>query len=164
VLARLPFICNGNQILQSPENLAKLTRIYPAIVVAATTAIYGFICFARRNPLRDVALLLIWMTLASPRAWTFNFAVEVLAALLLAAAILDRRPRSWLAMVALLAAPAALIFPTNLIRFSDHWTLAAYILQNKHFDAACIMIVALISIDHRETFPRVKDSCILPGL
>jgi hypothetical protein len=146
VLARLPFITNGRQGLLSPENLAKLIHVYPVIVLVLTAGVYGFLYRSTRNAVRDVGLLLLWMTLASPRAWTFNFAVEILPAMLLAATILDRRRGSWMAVIALICVPIALGFPTNSLSFSDRWTLGAYILQNKHFDAAIILAVAVIFV------------------
>jgi hypothetical protein len=172
VLARLPMITNGRQGLVSADNLAKLIRIYPAIVLVLTAGVYAFLYRSTRRlhtglaasaaialaaeaaspvrasndriVVRDVSLLLLWMTLASPRAWTFNFAVEILPAMLLAGAILDRRPRCWAAIIALLCVPIALGFPTNSLTFSDRWSLGAYALQNKHFDAALILAAALI--------------------
>ena len=171
VLARLPMITNGRQGLLSPDNLAKLIHIYPVIVIALTAGVYAYLyASTRRLPtglaasaasalatksaspaeachdqpvIRDVALLLIWMTLASPRAWTFNFAIEILGAMLLAGVIVDRRGRYWIAIIALLCVPVALGFPTNSLTFSDRWSLGAYLVQNKHFDAAVILAVAI---------------------
>jgi hypothetical protein len=159
VLARLPFITNGNQQLISQADLDKLMHIYPIILIIITALVYGLILISKRNPVRDVALLLLWMTIASPRAWTFNFAVEILPAMLLAAVIVDRRPGSGLEIAALLCAPIALMFPTNLIHFSQAWSLGAYLLQNKHFDAAVIMGFALaIQSDNNGSLPLMSET------
>jgi hypothetical protein len=146
VLARLPAITNGRQGLVSADNLQKLIHVYPLIVLLISGGIYIFLFLAKRNAVRDVALLLLWMTIASPRAWTFNFVVQILPAMLMAAAILDRRRRSWLAVVALIGVPVALAFPTNSLSFSDKWTFWAYMVQNKHFDAAVVMAIAMASV------------------
>ncbi len=151
-LARLPFVSDGNQTHFSADHLATLSRVYPAIVLVLSALVYGWIYLARRHrgtpssteqSLVEVSILLLWMTIASPRAWTFNFAAEILPALLLARAIVERRPRTWLAAAALVGVLVALTLNTNGIKFTPRWSPAGYFIQNKHFDALILLAVAV---------------------
>jgi hypothetical protein len=153
VLARLPWICLGNQAIVSMDNLHRLLNIYPEIVAALTAVIFTCLFFIKLNPLRDTAVLLVWMTLAAPRAWTFNFCVELLPAVYLATVIADRRQQSWLAIAALVCIPIAIVFPTNSLSFGDRWALWSYLLQNKHFIAAAIVALAVVKIPGKTVIP-----------
>jgi hypothetical protein len=160
VLARLPFVSDGNQKQWSADHLATLMHLYPLIVLAITAVLYGwlFLVDRHRNPpsklqvLRDVSLLLMWMTIASPRAWTFNFASELLAGFLVAAAIIDRRPMAWLGILAMVGVLIGQTFPTNNFHFGSQWQWWAFVMQNKHFDALLFLaiVTAVISGYGRE--------------
>ena len=155
VLARLPFITDGKQRLVSAANLANLLKIYPLIVVAITGVIYAGLYLSNRKspkPVFDVALLLLWMTIAAPRAWTFNFAAEILAAFLLADVVVARREHFRLAAAALASVAIALAFPTNSFTYSSRWGLTAYLLQNKHFDALVFLGAVVIAVCHVGVF------------
>lgn len=153
VLARLPFVSDGHQVY-SDTNLAALYRMYPFIVVTAAIAVYGYIWIDQRRwrdtdleqsrTLAHVSLLFIVMTLATPRAWPFNFAIELLPAMIIAAILLDgARPR-WLPAVALLAVFAAICVPSP--AFQGEWRLWAFVIQSKHFFAALLLAYAILAM------------------
>jgi hypothetical protein len=145
VLARLPWICNGTQSQVSTAHLTLLLKLYPPLVLGLTAVLYLLVYLRRTaSVLTDLSLLLLWMTVASPRAWTFNFAAEFLPAVVLSTQVLRQPRKCWVAITALLLAFAALTFPTNLFHFPARWTLWAYMLQNKHFDAAVVMGIAVV--------------------
>ena len=148
VLARTRRISNGFTCSPGPR-LESLQHVYPAVVLAVTAGLYGLLLARRRHadPLRDVSLLLIWMTVASPRAWTFNFVAELPAAVLLASAIVHRRRRWPLAVAALVAAVWAVTFPTNRLPSQHGWSLGTQFLLDKHFVAAVVLAVAVIAVD-----------------
>ena len=149
VLARTPPVSDGVHLF-SPSHLDQLQHAYPAIVLAVTAALYVLLWSRRTgDPVADVSLLLIWMTLASPRAWTFNFAAELPAAILLARAVVDQRRRWPLAAVALLAAVWAITFPTNSLPPQGGWSFGIQFLLDKHFVAAVLMATAVVVIPAR---------------
>jgi hypothetical protein len=136
VLARTQPISDGVHVF-SPAHLQALERAYPAVVVLVTIALYvGHWVRRNRHALAEVSVLLIWMTVASPRAWTFNFAAELPAAAVLAGVAL-RRDRRWpLAVVALASAVWAVTFNTNRLGTPAGWSLGVQLLYDKHFIAA----------------------------
>ncbi len=146
VLARTPGVSDGVHLF-SPDHLAALQHAYPAIVIVMTAGLYGLLASRRtRDPLADASLLLIWMTLASPRAWTFNLAAELPAAVLMAACVVGR-DRWWpLAAVALVAPIYAVSLPTNppLLPLPTHWTFGTQFLYDKHFVAAATLAVGVM--------------------
>ena len=90
-LARLPGI-----------DLPRLQQVYPLILLGLAGACYGWICWSRRCEQaaqgersvdnRHLAVLLILMTLAHPRAWTCNFVALALPCFVLAHRICHRLP------------------------------------------------------------------------
>ncbi len=144
-LARTPPVSDGVHLF-SPERLATLQRVYPAVVLGITAATYGWLLVRRtRDPVADVAVLLVWMTLAGPRAWTFNLAAELPGAVLLATAAVGRRRRWPLAVVALVGLVYAVACPTNppLLPLPTRWTFGTQFLYDKHFLAAALLAVAV---------------------
>ncbi len=101
-LARLPGISNG-QTCYSPDRLRGLERAYPALVLVLAAIGYAAMFRSRRRDgggptpelarLRDplhLSLLMIFLTLAHPRAWGCNFTALTPAAVLLADAVYRR--------------------------------------------------------------------------
>jgi hypothetical protein len=130
-------------------HLQTLQHVYPAIVSVITAGVYGWLVARKtRDPVADVAVLLIWMTVASPRAWTFNLAAELPAAVLLAGAAVDRRPRWPWAVLGLVAPVYAVSFPTNppMLPLPTRWTLGTQFLYDKHVLAAVVMAVAMVVV------------------
>ncbi len=151
VLARDPRVSDGNQQHINLKNLAVLNRFYPAILLCVTAILYLQSANRRLKGTPEataevvsVSLLLLWMTIASPRAWTFNFAAELPAALLIAGAIVDRPILRALNIAALVGVAVAIGLNTNKMKFTSHWSFPAYFVQNKHFDALVFLAVALL--------------------
>jgi hypothetical protein len=103
--------------------------------------------FADTDVIFDVAILLLWMTLASPRCWTFNLCNEFPAAVLLAACVVTLS-RGWaLALTALVGILIGIGLPTNSFHYPNHgWALWAFVVQNKHFDAAVFLMGVLMML------------------
>jgi hypothetical protein len=148
VLGRLPWVTDSRE-RSDPGAVAKLEKVYPVVVMIATVAVYGLVCLTRRRPpvVADVAILLLWMTLASPRCWTFNLCSEVLAATLLAArVVVGPAGRAW-PIAALSGVLIAIGFPTNHLPYPEHgWAVWAFVVQNKHFDAAVLLMGVTIAM------------------
>ena len=154
VLARMPGISDGVHLF-SQDRLDALQHAYPAVVAAVTALLYGWLWSRRtRHPAADVAVLLVWMTVASPRAWTFNFAAEVPAAALLAAAAVAGRPRWPLAVAGLVGLVYAVTFPTNLLRPPTRWAAGPQFLYDKHVAAAVLLAVAVAVVARPEAGTR----------
>jgi hypothetical protein len=119
---------------------------------------------AERSPIADhalvfdVAILLLWMTLASPRCWTFNLCNEFPAAVLLAGCVVTFSRGWWLALVALVGILIGIGLPTNHLPYPDHgWALWAFVVQNKHFDAAAVLMGVLMTLGWRQS-PAAADA------
>src|SRR5579871_6086643 len=146
-LARLPPISNGHECF-SPEHLTQLTHAYPSLLLGLGATLYAWILWGRRRhrdtvarirgPDRDplhVALLLIFLTLASPRAWRCNFVALALPCLMMAQVVCRRGTGSQLGLAALGLVLLACVVPTNGIG-EQGWNLGVWLLQGKHFWAA----------------------------
>jgi hypothetical protein len=144
-LARLPPVSDGHHLLSS-DALDNLLRLYPALVVGLAACLYIWIWSQCRkcpgqgdtteqNPVRvsvHLALLLIFLTLAHPRAWRCNFVAFLLPCTLLARQVWQRRTGTWVAAAALAAVFLAGVWPTRGI--GEHgWNCAAWLLLGKHF-------------------------------
>jgi hypothetical protein len=104
LLARLPWFSNGG-FLYSSENLAALVKVFPLVVAGLGALLYAGIAWrtlrapaaenpdaAARRENGDVALLLIFLTLANPCAWRCNFAAFLLPCMMLASHVYRRAP------------------------------------------------------------------------
>jgi hypothetical protein len=141
VLGRLPWVTDSRE-RSDPAAVARLEKIYPFVVVIGTAPLYALVWFTRRRPpvVADVAILLLWMTLASPRCWTFNLCNEVLAATLLATRAIAGPGRTW-PIVGLAGVLIAIGFPVNNLPYPKHgWAAWAFFMQNHHFDAAVLLM------------------------
>ena len=142
VLARTPAVSDGVHLF-APARLDQLQHGYPVVVLLVTAALYAWVVVRRVGPAVAVSVLLVWMTVASPRAWTFNFAAELPATVLLAVAIV-RRQWGWpLAVVALAGLVYAVAFDTNRLPPPRGWTAGTQFLYDKHFAAAVVLAVAV---------------------
>ena len=144
VLARLPWISDGVHVA-SDRRLALLERGYPLVVLAVTAAIYGAIVVRRATPAVAVSVLLVWMTVAAPRAWTFNLAAELPAAVLVAAVVVRRGPGWPWGVLALAGLIFAAAFDTNRRLLPPvRWHLGPQLLWDKHFLAA-VLLAAVVA-------------------
>jgi len=149
-LARLPAISTGDVCI-APENLAALARIYPLVVLAAGSVLYGWIMWRRRGVSSTglagestvLALLLIFMTLAHPRAWRCNFAALLLPCLLLAERWRRGLPGGRAGLAALGLVVLACSWPTRDVGM-EGWTPLAWLLLGKHFWAALAVGAACV--------------------
>lgn len=151
-LARLPAISNGHECY-STEHLQWLCRWYPVLLVGLTLVVHGLIVWHRRKrgPQQELcrrrqelvywALLLVFVTLASPRAWRCNFVALFLPSALVAERIGQRGPgRFWYAS-ALFAVLLATLWPTNGVG-EGSWNLGSWVILGKHFWGAVVLGVA----------------------
>ena len=161
VLARTPWVSDGVHVY-SAAHLATLERLYPAVVLAITAAVFALILVRRRGPAVDVPLLLVWVTLAAPRAWTFNLAAELPAAVLLAVVIVHKPPRWPWALAALLGVLVAVGINTNgwLNQTPTRWALGPQLLWDKHFLAAVALVAAVVFVDPR---PPTPSAALFPA-
>ena len=151
-LARLPFISNGYE-LYSADNLKILMQWYPAIVVAIAAIAYGYIAIDQKRwrnagseqarTLAHVSLLFLLMTVVTPRAWPHNFAIELLPALMITAALLEGAKPKWLPPVALLGVLAAVAIPSP--EPGGNWRLWAFLVMSKHLLAAVVLAIAVLA-------------------
>ena len=145
VLARTPPVSDGVH-LYSTGRLHGLEHAYPIVVLAVTAALFGLLVWRRWGPAVDLSLLLVWATVAAPRAWTFNFAAELPAAAVLAAVIVRRGPRWPWAVAALVGVLAAVVFNTNdWLADPVRWSIVPQLLWDKHFLAAIGLMAAVAS-------------------
>ncbi len=142
-LARLPPVGNGHQCF-STERLAQLTHFYPFLLAGGLILLYAWILLdrgrgANQNPLAHhrceslhLALLLIVLTLAHPRAWRCNFVALVFPCLMLAQHIWRQRPGYRIALTALGMLFLACVLPTHGLE-EQGWSLYRWLLLGKHF-------------------------------
>ncbi len=143
-LARLPPISNGHQCY-SLERLTQLARVYPYVLAGALAALYAWILWDRSRHRQETsvppdrswdplhfALLLIFLTLANPRAWRCNFVALLFPCLLLAQCVCQRRTGSRIGLTALGLVVLACAMPTH--GFAEQgWSLGGWLLLGKHF-------------------------------
>jgi hypothetical protein len=108
----------------------------------------GWIVWNRRTTDTDsqrdnlhLALLLIVLTLAHPRAWRCNFVALLFPCVLLAERVWRRLPGAGAAMVALVFLMVVCAWPTNGVG-EGGWTVGAWLLLGKHFWGAVAVGVA----------------------
>jgi hypothetical protein len=152
-LARLAPVSNGHQCF-SRDRLAALCRVYPLLLALVAGALYGWILWdrrrsagcradvARRRENVHLALLLVLMTLAHPRAWRCNFVGLVFPCILLVDRCRLRRPGWRLGLTALALVALACVWPTNGLG-EQGWSLGAWLLQGKHFWGGLAVALAL---------------------
>jgi hypothetical protein len=142
--ARLPLISNGHECY-SVENLAELLRYYPVLVAALTAGLYAWIAHNRRSrgqrqlpsggvhdDLVYLALLLLFMTLATPRGWRCNFVALIFPCVLVAEELLRERSRFLIGGIAFGVVLFACVCPTDGV--GEHqWSFLAWLLLGKHF-------------------------------
>jgi hypothetical protein len=158
-LARLPAVSDGHT-LASAENLERLYRSYPVLVLALAAGLLFWVVRdgeeGRRADLH-LALLLVFLTLAHPRAWRCNFVTLLVPCVLLAEQIWRRRPGWRVACAALGALMLACAWPTGGVGV-DGWSAGAWLLLGKHFWAAVAVSAAGIYCGRRGT-PGKIHSC-----
>src|SRR5262249_34363296 len=135
------------------SNLESLYRLYPFLVLALAA---GLLLWAvndsrsaqalpaegqRQRENLQLALLLIFLTLAHPRAWRCNFVALLVPCVLLAARVSRRRPGARVALAALSAPVLASAWPTDGLG-ARGWELGAWLLLGKHFWGAVVVAVA----------------------
>jgi hypothetical protein len=145
-LARLPAVSDGHT-LHSRDNLDTLYRFYPALVLALAAGLFVWILRdaraaraltpqeQRRRENLHFALLLVFLTLANPRAWRCNLVALLVPCLLLAEYVWHRRPGSRVALAALALVGLACAWPTAGVGTAG-WGPGAWLLLGKHFWAA----------------------------
>lgn len=127
LLARLPAVSNGG-FLYSPENLAALVKVFPALVAGLGAILYAGIAWrvscapatetpdaAARRENGDVALLLIFMTLANPCAWRCNFSVFLLPCMMLTSQVYRGAPAAGHCARALKLVALAWLWPVFIV-------------------------------------------------
>jgi hypothetical protein len=151
-LARLPGISSGDVCI-APEKLATLSRWYPFVIAVLGGLVYAWVyrtlrqCNSRDSAAeqdnRVLAVLLVFLTLAHPRAWRCNFVALLFPCLLLA----ERRRRRLLGAAADWAALGivliACVWPTRELE-NEGWTLSGWLLLGKHFWAALAVGLACL--------------------
>ena len=142
VFSRLPFVSNGSGWVE-PDAIRSLLRIYPFFVVLVSAALYGWIWRdAKRGADRSrenlhLSLLLIWMTLSHPRAWSCNFAVLILPCLMLAGVVWGRAAGWKLALGALFLLTLGSRLP-SLAPLGAEWSWGVWIVQSKYWWSALV--------------------------
>ena len=154
-LARLPAISNATTCY-SLSRLDTLKRVYPALVLVLAGAIYGWIFWtlprdrgrltrkvesSREN--LHVSLLFIFMTLAHPRGWSFNYVALILPCMLLTVEVF-RRSLDWkkaLWTLTLLTVVCALPKCVNVV---GDWSWPRWVYQSK--DIWAVLLVAGVCI------------------
>jgi len=146
-LARLPTISNG-QTCYSPSRLRILERAYPPVVLVLAAVFYARMFWdwrrtriertpeqERRRDNLHLALLMIFMTLANPRAWGCNFVALTPAVVLLADAVCRRSPGWRAALGSLVLVVVVCAAPKSAGPAAD-WSWIRWIHQGKDFWAA----------------------------
>jgi hypothetical protein len=151
-LARLPAVSDGHT-LHSRENLETLYRLYPVLVLALAAGIFLWIIrdarMARAIPAEGqrrrenlhFALLLVFLTLAHPRAWRCNLVALLVPCVLLAEHVWHRRRGFRVALAALVVIGLACVWPTAGVGVAG-WGPGAWLLLGKHFWAAALAAAA----------------------
>jgi hypothetical protein len=142
-LARLPAVSDGHT-LHSQDNLDTLYRLYPFLVLGLAAGLFVWIVrdsrAARALPAAaqwrrenlHFAVLLIFLTLAHPRAWRCNLVALLVPCLLLAEHAWHRRAGFRVALAALVGVGLACAWPTAGVGAAG-WGLGAWLLLGKHF-------------------------------
>ena len=160
-LARLPPYSNGHECY-STERLSQLTHVYPLLLGVAATPLYAWILWDRRRHRKanhsllgrcfalwsqrgtsavpagfsidslHLALLLIFLTLSSPRAWRCNFVALVFPCLMLAKRVWRQEPGYRIGLAALGITLLACVLPTHGLS-ERGWNLGRWLLEGKHF-------------------------------
>jgi alpha-1,2-mannosyltransferase len=135
-LARLPAISSGHE-LYSKENLDRLCAWYPVLVAGLLGLLLVGLAWRKLDPslggeTLEVALLLVFLTLAHPRGWRCNYAAMLLPCTILASIVYERQPRWQWALCALAAMTVACAWPTDGVG-EDGWSLWSWLLLGKHF-------------------------------
>jgi hypothetical protein len=163
-LARLPGISNGTAII-SAENLERLHRVYPILVVLPTAVVYVWL-FWRGQRLSDMlylAILFVFMTLVHPRAWRCNFVALILPAMILADVVLRRAP-GWKWALAVLGGTCLVAILPGGTASSTDWSWLTWLIQGKHFWAATVMAGVCVWVGERYNLtshvnPLFRPSC-----
>lgn len=151
-LARLPGISNGHELTNATA-LAQLGRAYGWMILAIGAVIYGYLWRSNRKsvdtdrPEPDVmqlGILLVVMTLLSPRAWTCNFISLVVIYAFLAVSVVRRNPGWRAALVALCLGIVVCALPKAGPR--PEWSVWIWIAQGKDFWAAVVASIVCIRI------------------
>jgi hypothetical protein len=170
-LARLPAISRGDECI-APENLEALQRDYLLLIPALALALYGWVYRQMRRDASTacenvvLAVLLIFLTLAHPRAWRCNFVALLFPCMLLGEQV-RRRPGLLRALAALGLLFAAGAWPTRDLA-ADSWSLLNWLLLGKHFWAA--LAIGLVCVSLREkpgacvTAAHSSSAWCAPGL
>jgi hypothetical protein len=142
-LARLPAISDGHT-LRSQDNLDVLYRLYPFLVAGLAAGLFLWVVRDARvtralpsaAPWRrenlHLAVLLIFLTLAHPRAWRCNLVALLVPCLLLAEHVWRRRAGFRVALAALGVVGLACVWPTTGVGAAG-WSPGAWLLLGKHF-------------------------------
>jgi hypothetical protein len=142
-LARLPAVSDGHT-LYSQDNLDTLYRLYPFLVLGLGVGLFLWIVrdagataalpVAERWRQENLhyALLLIFLTLAHPRAWRCNLVALLVPCLLLAEHVWRRRAGFQVALAALVLVGLACAWPTAGVGAAG-WGPVAWLLMGKHF-------------------------------
>jgi hypothetical protein len=171
-LARLPAISDGDECI-APANLELLSRWYPALILALGIGIYGWVYrYLRRAegsprlPACEnlvLAVLLIFLTLAHPRAWRCNLVALLFPCLLLAYQVRRRGFRRALAALVLLFLAGA--WPTRDLG-TKGWSPLNWMLLGKHFWAALVLGITSVSLRDKlgaAAGARVSSAWYAPG-
>jgi Glycosyltransferase family 87 len=151
-LARLPRVSDGHK-LYSAENLTRLHRLYPLLVLSLAAGLFLWIARdgrgaslsaeeQRRRENLHLILLLILLTVAHPRAWRCNYVALLAPCVLLAEQVWRRRPGAPVGLAALTVLALACAWPTGGVGEAGCWSLGAWLLLGKHFWAAVAVAVA----------------------
>jgi hypothetical protein len=147
-LARLPLFSNGHQCY-SAQRLSQLTHAYPLLLAGAAGFLYAWILWDRRSSgggwrvtpdepaclscdSLHLALLLIFLTLANPRAWRCNFVALLFPCLMLAKQAWRQEPGYRMGLAALGIVLLACAVPTHGLG-ERGWYLGRWLLDGKHF-------------------------------
>jgi hypothetical protein len=157
-LARLPGISNG-EACDSLESLSRLLSWYPLVVLLLAAVQYWWMFRSWRmsselpgeqESLREnirLSLLLIFMTLANPRAWSCNFVGLVLPCLILAERACRRLPGGNLALAALGLMTLSVALPSP-VADASCWSWTVWIGQGKAFWGAIAVAGACLWAYH----------------
>ncbi len=168
-LARLPAISNGD-FCYSLSNLRLLERAYPLVLLVLAAAFYAWISWTRGRKFgrflpeekwsRDnlhLSLLFIFMTVAHPRAWSYNYVALILPCMLLADRV-SRRALGWQIAVVSLALIALVCACPKGNRCEPDWSWPRWFYRAKDIWGA-LVLAGVVTWSHFRQ-PRVQQGAV----